>query len=249
MQFLMLVLSIHFMFVVFTMFVLIAYLSVAKDLSKTGATLCGAGMIFLAGLFAYRIQFDILTPLAQFAAHLSLSTEEQQSIKDAATLALWIVPFFTGAWGTNLISDAISKNFTYRSPWRPFGVFDVFRSKRRKRLSLAGLSARDQRIVIQSIHSRLFSVLETLPQFCKQTRKEQLLNMKDGSIVKRVQLLPDQHLFDDFLHVMYPGNLDFQKVDTRRYVELQLLTAAPYGVDLDSLRREVEGIYEELYGA
>ncbi|MRT30430.1 hypothetical protein [Herbaspirillum sp. CAH-3] len=44
-----------FMFVVFTMFVVIAYLSVAKDLSKTGAILCGAGMIFLAGLFAYHV--------------------------------------------------------------------------------------------------------------------------------------------------------------------------------------------------
>lgn len=249
MQFLMLVLSIHFMFVVITILVVISYLSVTKDLSKAGAILCGTGMILLAGLFAYRIQFDILAPLAQFAARLSLSADEQQRTKDVATLGLWIVPFFTGAWGTNLISDAISKNFTYRSPWRPFSIFSVFLTKRRKRVSLDGLSPMDQRIVIQSIHTQLFSILAALPQFCQRPPKEQLLNMKDGSIVKRVPLLPNQHLFDDFLHVMYPGNLDFLKVDTRRYVELQFLTAVSYGADIDSLRREVEDIYEELYGA
>ncbi|MDR6395902.1 hypothetical protein [Herbaspirillum seropedicae] len=244
----MLVLSAYFAFAVVTMLVVISYLSSANDLSKTGAILCGVAMILFAGLVAYRIQFGLLTPLTQLAERLSLNASEQQTFKDAATLALWIVPFFTGAWGTNLISDAISRNFTYRSPWRPFSVFGIFRSSRRRRVKLAGLSSLDQRIVVQTIHSHLFLILETLPQFCKHARKEQLLNMKDGSLVKRVPLLPDQHLFDDFLHVMYPGNLDFQKVETRRYVELQLLTAASYGTDLNSLRCEVEGIYQELYG-
>ncbi|UWE15666.1 hypothetical protein [Herbaspirillum huttiense] len=246
MEFLMLVLSAYFTFAVATMLMVVSYLSRTKDLSKTGAILFGAAMILFAGLVAYRIQFGLLTPLTQLATWLPLSADEQQTFKDAATLALWIVPFFTGAWGTNLISDAISRNFTYRSPWRPFSVFPP---NRRRRVKLAGLSQLDQRIIIQSIHSHLFSILEKLPHFGKHTRKEQLLNMKDGSVVKRVPLLPDQHLFDDFLYVMFPGNLDFQKVETHRYVELQLLTAASYGADLDSLRCEVEGIYQELYGA
>jgi len=72
--------------------------------------------------------------------------------------------------------------------------------------------------------------------------------MADGTIVKMIPLSAEQSLYDDFLHVLWPGNGSFQKVETRRYIDLQFLVAGSYGADVGSFRREADAVYKELYG-
>lgn len=97
----------------------IYHIATNNEITRLGVFLWGVGLIALAGIIAWE-----LITWRPIAALLVNNVDAEKAISQASfdeferttSLLLWFIPFVTGALGTNLISDALTKPLRYERP-------------------------------------------------------------------------------------------------------------------------------------
>ncbi|WP_143028364.1 MULTISPECIES: hypothetical protein [Burkholderia cepacia complex] len=250
-----------------TVFVVLTIFLTSEDISKTGAILLGSVLIAQAGWTAYQIQVRWL-PIAEamtaakVATNFRMSPEQVKTFTSSANFLLWIIPFATASWGTNIISDAISRNFTYREKWSaphlawkvvvfivsvPIGLISLILSFRRDETSETDTRLDESpRGSLRRSSRALIRLLANLPQFHKDESNDDLVNLLDGSVVRAVRL--DDNEFGCYLSVKWPNQATAIRVDGDRYVQLQIKTADTLGHDTTGLRHKAKRYVDEVLG-
>lgn len=92
-----------------------------KNVTRVTVFFWGMTLIAMAGFIAYELSrwHPIAETLLAQAGKQKLTKEGFAEFDRISTLLLWLVPFFTGSLGTNLISDALTKPLEYRKPFNP----------------------------------------------------------------------------------------------------------------------------------
>jgi len=261
------VMSANLMALSLVVFVVLVVFLTNEDISKIGAILLGLVLIAQAGWTAYQIQVRWL-PIAEamatakVATNFRMSPEQVKTFTSSANFFLWIIPFATASWGTNIISDAIGRNFTYREKWSaphllwtalvwiisaPIGLISLVRSV--CRTETPQTDARLERSARVSLHrsSRgLIRLLACLPQFHQDGLNDELVNLLDGSIIRAVRLDDDD--LGCYLSVQWPNQSSAIRVDGDQYVQLQIKTAETLGHDTTGLRHKVKRYVDEALG-
>ncbi|VWC34088.1 hypothetical protein [Burkholderia metallica] len=249
-------------------FIVLMLFLTTDDISKTGAILCGSFLIAEAGVTAYQIQVHWLpiaeaTTASNIAARYRMSPEQVKAFTSSANFFLWIIPFVTASWGTNIISDAIGRNFTYREKWSvPRNLWKIITLILGALLWLLLLPTRLVRrsgaAEIEAEHNAtrytplrrssriLIPLLAELPQFHREGFDDELVNLLDGSIVRFVR--PEDDEFGCYLSVKWPNQPKETRVDGDRYVQLQIRTASILGHDTTGLRQKAQQSIDEILG-
>ncbi|WP_146128451.1 hypothetical protein [Burkholderia gladioli] len=245
--------------------VLIVFIT-SEDVSRPGAILLGALLIAQAGWTAYQIQIHWLSMAESLAdpkvaAKYRLTSAQLQAFESSVSFFLWVIPFATASWGTNIISDAVARNFTYRQKWTVPGFLGrailglvaalwslltlpgrLWRNPRPD--DVESVSLPRQSTALRRSSHMLLTVLADMPQFNRGDRNDRLVNMLDGSIVQSVRL--DEDEFGCFLSVKWPNGESAMRVDGARYVRLQIRTAESLGHNTAGLRSKAEAIIEDI---
>lgn len=239
----------------------------SEDISRAGAILLGAWLIAQAGWTAYQIQIHWLS-LAEsltdpaVAAKYRLTSPQLQAFENSVGFFLWLIPFVTASWGTNIVSDAVARNFTYRQKWTLPGFIGrailglvaalwsllalLDRLCRKPRSDdVEGIDVPRRSAAWRRSSHMLLTVLADMPQFNRGDLNDGLVNMLDGSIVQPV--CHDEDEFGCFLSVKWPNGGAALRVDGARYVRLQIRTAEGLGHNTTGLRSKAEAIIEDLF--
>jgi hypothetical protein len=92
-----------------------------KQVSRVTVFFWGVTLIALAGYIAYQLMLwrniaeSLVLPTA--LAENRITKETVAEFDRWSAYVLWLIPFLTGALGTNLISDAITKPLKYKTPF------------------------------------------------------------------------------------------------------------------------------------
>ncbi|CAD6562656.1 hypothetical protein ACFQ3P_38580 [Paraburkholderia sabiae] len=233
----------------------------SKDISKVGAILLGMVLILAAGWAAFQIQMRWI-PFAQSlinskGAH-GLSTVQATAISNAGTFFMWIIPFVTASWGTNIISDSVARNFSYSAKWsvpKHFGhvLLWVLRmiwatlSWIWGRFSDSSIEQRSERRTSMPRSSRrLLSLLAELPHFDASAEDERLVNMLDGSVINFVRV--DEENFGRYLMITWPGAAGPVRVEGSRYLQMQIKTAERFGHDITGVHGRINKEVRDIRG-
>jgi len=249
-------------------FVVLVIFFTSEDISRIGALLLGVGLIAQAGWTAYEIQTHWLAlaetmAAPKVAAKYRISSDQLQTFSNLVSFSLWIIPFVTASWGTNIISDAAARNFTYREKWMlpsylargAIWFLGALWSLLTLPARLCDHSSSREADVGENIHPRahwrrssraLINLLADLPQFNRDEGNDTLVNMLDGSIIDSVSLQDDE--FGCYLSVKWSSNSNAVRVDGARYVRLQIRAAEMLGHDTTRMRHKAERSIEDILG-
>ncbi|WP_152611732.1 hypothetical protein [Burkholderia sp. ABCPW 111] len=179
-----------------------------------------------------------------------LTPDELKGFESRVNFFLWLLPFVTASLGTNILSDALLRDFTYRDQWilkRFFGSLlsgeRVFGSGKVTQLSLES-----RRTISEMARHDLQSLLAELPQFAGVGKMGRLINMMDGSTVAPYLPRGSEDVFTCKLTVLWNAGTTPVDVDAERYMEVQFQLAATLGSNTASLRRKASELYEEIRG-
>jgi hypothetical protein len=100
-----------------------------KDITRVMVFAWGVILIVVAGITAYQLMG--WHPIAQVLAEKTVNGQRitkatLNDFEQKSAFLLWFIPFFTGALGTNLISDALTKPLLYEKKFDWFAVFSGF---------------------------------------------------------------------------------------------------------------------------
>ncbi|MFM0191367.1 hypothetical protein PQR25_36780 [Paraburkholderia nemoris] len=215
----------------------------------------GLGLIGVAGFTAYQLQLQWL-PIAEamttskLPVKHPLTSEEFKEFESHVNFFLWLLPFVTGSWGTNILSDALLRDFRYEEQWIVKGVVrrilfgePVFGSRKYIRLSLE--SRRD---ISAMARLDLHALLARLPQFASVGNMGCLINMIDGSTVMPYKPRDDQDTFACKLTVSWKSSTTPLDFEAEQYMKVQFHVASTLGCNTASFRRQAEELYSEIRG-
>jgi hypothetical protein len=225
----------------------------SKDLSRIGAILLGISLIGAAACSTYQLQIQWL-PIAEAMAtdkvgtkHL-LTHDELQVFESRVNFFIWILPFATASWGTNILSDALLRNYTYKDEWIVARIVrdflsgeDIFESRKTTRPSFE--SRRD---ISEMARHDLQCLLAKLPQFTTVDQPQRLINMTDGSTVTRYFPRDIKDAFACKLTVSWNSEAARVEVDAERYLAVQFQLAETLGCNTIRLRREARTLFREI---
>lgn len=249
-------------------FVVLVIFFTNEDISRIGALLLGVGLIAQAGWTAYEIQTHWLALAEAMAApkvvaKYRISSDQLQAFSNLVSFSLWVIPFVTASWGTNIISDSAARNFTYREKWTLPGylscgaiwILGALWSLLTLPARLCDHSRSGETDVGENIRPRaqwrrssraLINLLADLPQFNRDEGDDCLVNMLDGSTINSVRLQDDE--FGCYLSVKWSSNSNAVRVDGARYVRLQIRAAEMLGHDTTKMRHKAERSIEDILG-
>jgi hypothetical protein len=249
------ILNANEIFAVSAVWFVIVGLFQCKDLSKTGAILLGLSLIGVAAWTTYQLQLQWL-PIAEamaskkVATNHSLTVDELKGFESHVNFFLWLLPFVTASWGTNILSDALFRDFTYKDRWivrrlitDGFSGKSIFGSHGDVRMSLE--SRRD---ISEMARHDLQELIAELPQFVKVGKLGRLINMTDGSLVATYTPKGDRDMFACKLKVSWNGHSSPLDVDAARYLAVQFRCAASLGFNPASSRRKAAELFREIRG-
>lgn len=100
-----------------------------KDITRVSVFLWGVVLIAVAGVTAYQLMG--WHPIAQSLATQTgngkrISQATLSDFEQKSAFLLWFIPFFTGALGTNLISDTLTKPLLYEKKFSWLELFSNF---------------------------------------------------------------------------------------------------------------------------
>jgi hypothetical protein len=226
-----------------------------KNLSKWGAVLIGLSLIGIAAWFAYHMQLQWL-PFAEAMADGSvemphrLRPDQLKEFESHVNFFLWLLPFVTASLGTNILSDALLRGFTYQDQWIPRRVVcNIFSgkgflgSRSYKRIPLA-----IRRDISVSARRDLQKLLADLPQFSAIGEMGRLINMTNGSIVMPYSPRADADVFSCKLTISWTKEATPVDVDAKQYLEVQFHLANSLGFNPSRSRRKADELLEEISG-
>lgn len=267
------ILDAHWINLLSTVTVALIFLWPSKDISRVGAALIGLMLIGAAAWSVYTLQMKWL-PFAEamtdprVAESYRLSPEQFKVFSGSVSFLLWFLPFVTASWGTNLLSDAIARNYSYRAKWELPGMLfamcvwlvrvtlAILRLLAlpliwgARRVGLLKAKVPEESTALGAPRRRyrssrdLLVVLEKLPQFHRDLGSVTLTNMTDGSNV--TVLSNGDDVLGIYLKVSWPHNASPVQVDAATYTRLQIRCAALLGYDVTVARRKAEAIIDEM---
>jgi hypothetical protein len=100
-----------------------------KEITRVMVFAWGVILIVVAGVTAYQLMG--WHPIAQVLAEKTVNGQRitkatLNDFEQKLAFLLWFIPFFTGALGTNLISDALTKPLQYEKNFDWFAVLSSF---------------------------------------------------------------------------------------------------------------------------
>lgn len=232
----------------------IVILMILRDLSKLGAVLTSLSLIGLAAWITYHMQAWL--PIAEgmvgkmVRKQLQLTPDQVKEFEYHVNFFLWLLPFVTAAFGTNMLSDALLKKFTYQDHWFVWHAIlnlrsgkSIFGSRKYFRLPL------DERLCIsRSARRDLQRFIAKLPQFVRVGETDRIINLTDGSVVMPYVPSTNSEVFECKLTVAWQKERAPIDVDARQYLEVQLQFATTMGSNAARLRREADDIFERIVG-
>jgi hypothetical protein len=236
-------------------FMAIFSLTRCPDLSKLGAVLTGLSLIGLAAWITYHMQiewFPVAEGMAEKAVRkqLQLTPDQVKEFESHVNFFLWLLPFVTASFGTNILSDALLRNFTYQDDWIVKRIVrDILSGKNiwgSRKYVRAPLEIR--RNNSWAARRDLQRLLADLPQFTTVGTMGRVINMTDGSVVMPYRPNKDSDVFDCKLTISWQKERVPVDVDARQYLEVQLQFSSTLGCNAAKFRREADEIFDEITG-
>ena len=93
-----------------------------KDITRVGVFMWGVILIGIAGITAYQLMgwHPVAQMLVDSKNGKGITRATFEDFEQKSAFLLWFIPFFTGALGTNLISDALTKPLLYKKEFSWF---------------------------------------------------------------------------------------------------------------------------------
>jgi hypothetical protein len=236
-------------------FMAIISLTRLRDLSTIGAVSTGLSLIGLAAWITYHMQiqwFPFAEGLVGSAApkKLQLKLDQVKEFESHVNFFLWLLPFVTASFGTNILSDALLRGFTYQDDWIVKRIVcDVLSGERilgsRKHVRISFEVRKD---ISQNARRDLQRLLAELPQFATVGAMGHVISMVDGSVVMPYLPRSDGDIFDCKLMVSWQKEQAPVEIDAQKYLALQLQVASTWGCNAAQYRRRADEIFREIMG-
>jgi hypothetical protein len=235
------------LFAVTISFMALIYLAQRRDFSRLGAVLFGLSLIGAAAWFTFHMQVEWF-PIAEgmtIGKQPRLTSDQLKQFEAHVNFFQWLFPFVSASLGTNILSDALSTNFTYRDDWFVTRIVSDILSGdgdwMPKKYGKVSLETR--RGISSDARRDLQRLLAGLPQFAAVGQTRAVLNMTDGSVVDQYAPRDDNDFFDCKLTIIWQQGRAPVDVDARQYLEVQLQAASTLGCNTAKIRRKADRLF------